>query len=93
DIGAATVCGTLRFDDEKTIVEVKGKKLIGENVAFIGDYCRTGVNAILMPGVRVGPYSIVGPGVILYEDLEPYKIVLAKQELVKKDWGPNKYGW
>ncbi|MGB9806757.1 MAG: sugar phosphate nucleotidyltransferase [Thermoproteota archaeon] len=93
DIGAATVCGTLRFDDEKTIVEVKGKKLVGENVAFIGDYCRTGVNAILMPGVRIGPYSIVGPGVILYEDLEPYKIVLAKQELVKKDWGPNKYGW
>ena len=93
DIGAATVCGTLRFDDEKTIVEVKGKKLVGENVAFIGDYCRTGVNAILMPGIRIGPYSIVGPGVILYEDLEPYKMVLAKQELVKKDWGPNKYGW
>jgi bifunctional UDP-N-acetylglucosamine pyrophosphorylase/glucosamine-1-phosphate N-acetyltransferase len=93
DIGAATVVGTLRFDDEKTIVDVKGKKKVAENVAFVGDYCRTGVNAILMPGIRIGPYSIVGPGVILYDDLEPNKILLAKQELIKKDWGPSKYGW
>jgi len=93
DIGAATVVGTLRFDDERAIVDVKGNKKIAENVAFVGDYCRTGVNAILMPGVRIGPYSIVGPGVILYDDLEPNKILLAKQELIKKDWGPSKYGW
>ena len=93
DIGAATVVGTWRFDSEKQVISVKGKKFIGESVAYIGDYCRTGVNAILMPGVRVGPYSIVGPGVILYKDLPPYKMILAKQEYVEKDWGPNKYGW
>ncbi len=46
-----------------------------------------------MLGVRIGPYSIVGPGVILYKDLSPYKMILAKQEYVEKDWGPNKYGW
>ncbi len=93
DIGAATVVGSLRFDSEKQTVKVKGKRFPAESAAFIGDYCRTGVNAIIMPGVRVGPYSIVGPGVILYEDLEPGKMILVKQEYVKRDWGPERYGW
>jgi len=93
DIGAATVVGTWRFDSEKQLMDIKGKKFVGESVAYIGDYCRTGVNAILMPGVRVGPYSIVGPGVILYKDLPPYKMILAKQEYIEKGWGPNRYGW
>lgn len=93
DIGAATVVGTLRFDSEKQTVVVKGKRFKAESVAFIGDYCRTGVNATIMPGVRVGPYSVVGPGVVLYEDLEPGKMILVKQEYVKRDWGPHRYGW
>jgi len=93
DIGAGTLVGDLRFDCEKPTVKVKGKRYIAESMAYIGDYCRTGVGTMLMPGVRVGPYSIVGPGVILYKDLEPYKMVLAKQELVKRDWGPSYYGY
>jgi len=79
--------GTLRFDSEKPIVRVKGKRYIAESVAYIGDYCRTGVGVMIMPGVRVEPYSVVGLGVVLYEDLEPYKMVLVKQELTKRDWG------
>jgi len=93
DIGAATVVGSLRFDSEEQMVKVRGKRFAAESAAFIGDYCRTGVNAIIMPGVRIGPYSIVGPGVVLYEDLEPGKMVLVKQEYVKSDWGPERYGW
>lgn len=96
DIGAATVCGTLRFDDGETVFTIKGRRETppyGANCAYMGDYSRTGVNAILMPGVRVGAYSCVGPGVILYEDLPSRKMILAKQEYVLKDWGPEKYGW
>ncbi len=93
DIGAATVVGTLRFDSEEQVVKVKGKRYLVPSVAYIGDYCRTGVNAIIMPGVRIGPYSIVGPGVVLYEDLEPYKMILVKQEYIKREWGPERYGW
>ena len=85
--------GTLRFDSEKSIVRVKGKRYIAESVAYIGDYCRTGVGVMVMPRVRVGPYSVVGPGVVLYEDLEPYKMILVKQKLIKRDWGPSRYGW
>lgn len=96
DIGAATVCGTLRFDDGRTTHEVKGRKetpLRGSNATYIGEYCRTGVNAIIMPGVKVGPYSVLGPGTIVYEDIPERTMLLAKQEQVKKGWGPEKYGW
>lgn len=96
DAGAATVCGTLRFDDGDTVHEVCGRREVpevGANVAYVGDFTRTGVNAILMPGVKVGAYSCVGPGVILYDDVPHGTLVLARQELVRKPWGPEKYGW
>ncbi len=96
DIGAATVCGTLRFDDGRTVHTVKGRKeapWLGSNETYIGEYCRTGVNAIIMPGVKMGPYSILGPGTITYDDVPARTLVLAKQDQVTKEWGPEKYGW
>jgi UDP-N-acetylglucosamine diphosphorylase / glucose-1-phosphate thymidylyltransferase / UDP-N-acetylgalactosamine diphosphorylase / glucosamine-1-phosphate N-acetyltransferase / galactosamine-1-phosphate N-acetyltransferase len=96
DIGAATVCGTLRFDDANTTHVVQGHRevpLHGSNESYLGDYSRTGVNAILMPGVKVGAYSCVGAGVVLYEDLPSRELVLVRQELVRKPWGPERYGW
>ncbi len=96
DIGAATVCGTLRFDDRDTPHKIKGRIEIppyGADETYMGDYCRTGVNAIIMPGCKIGSYSVVGPGVILYEDVPSKTMVLVKQELIKKPWGPERYGW
>jgi UDP-N-acetylglucosamine diphosphorylase / glucose-1-phosphate thymidylyltransferase / UDP-N-acetylgalactosamine diphosphorylase / glucosamine-1-phosphate N-acetyltransferase / galactosamine-1-phosphate N-acetyltransferase len=96
DLGAATVCGNLRFDDGKTVHTVLGRRETPRsyaNAVYIGDYCRTGVNAVLLPGVKVGPYSCVGPGVIAYEDVPARTLVLARQELVHKIWGPARYGW
>ena len=96
DIGAATVCGTLRFDDRDTHIQVNGRYEVpayGANATYMGDYCRTGVNAIIMPGRRIGSYSIVGPGVVLYEDVPSKTIITVKQELIKRPWGPEKYGW
>jgi bifunctional UDP-N-acetylglucosamine pyrophosphorylase/glucosamine-1-phosphate N-acetyltransferase len=96
DIGAATVCGTLRFDDDRTAHRIHGHRevpLHGANASYLGDYSRTGVNAILMPGVKVGVYSCVGPGVVLYEDLPDRKLVTVRQELKVRDWGPERYGW
>lgn len=96
DIGAATVCGTLRFDDREATHRVQGRPerpLQGANASYLGDYSRTGVNAILMPGVKVGAYSCVGAGVVLYEDLPSRELVVVKQELVRRPWGPERYGW
>jgi bifunctional UDP-N-acetylglucosamine pyrophosphorylase/glucosamine-1-phosphate N-acetyltransferase len=96
DIGAASVCGTLRFDDLETPHRIGGRPeqpRLGANSSYLGDYSRTGVNAILMPGVKTGVYSCVGPGVILYDDLPDRQLVLARQQLVFKEWGPERYGW
>lgn len=96
DIGAATVCGTLRFDDGEAVHRIDGRPehpLQGANASYLGDYSRTGVNAILMPGVKTGAYSCVGPGVVLYEDLPSRQLVLVKQELLRREWGPSRYGW
>lgn len=97
DLGAATVCGTLRFDDQNTIHTVKGRREIthspSANASYLGDYTRTGVNTILMPGVKVGPYSVIGAGVILHEDLPSHSLIYVKQEHIRATWGPEKYGW
>ena len=96
DIGAATVCGTLRFDDDEQVIRIKGRPERpdhGGSCSYIGDYCRTGVNATLMPGCRIGPYSLVGPNVVVYDEVAPNTMVLLKQELIEKPWGPERYGW
>jgi len=96
DFGAATVCGNLRFDDRETVWRVKGRAEVpvrAANAAYLGDFCRTGVNAILMPGRRIGVYSCIGPGVIVYEDVPDGQMVLVKQELEIRSWGPEQYGW
>lgn len=96
DFGAATVCGNLRFDDGATTWRIKGRPerpTHAANAAYFGDFCRTGVNAIIMPGRRIGVYSVVGAGVLLYEDLPDRQLVTLKQEVVTRPWGPEKYGW
>jgi UDP-N-acetylglucosamine diphosphorylase / glucose-1-phosphate thymidylyltransferase / UDP-N-acetylgalactosamine diphosphorylase / glucosamine-1-phosphate N-acetyltransferase / galactosamine-1-phosphate N-acetyltransferase len=96
DLGAATVCGNLRFDDMEQTHRIKGRREIPKtnaNAAYLGDYVRTGVNAILMPGVKVGPYSVLGAGAIIQNDVPDKSLIYVKQDIVKKQWGPEKYGW
>ena len=96
DLGAATVCGNLRFDDAQTVHRIKGRREVprtGANAAYLGDYCRTGVNAILMPGLKVGPYSLIGAGAIVQGDIPERTSVYVEQTQIKKNWGPEKYGW
>ena len=66
---------------------------VGASATYLGDYCRTGVNAMIMPGTKIGSYSVIGPGVILNENVPSKMMIVAKQELVKETWGPEKYGW
>jgi len=96
DLGAATVCGSLRFDDFITLQNVKGRREFHRgagDAVFLGDYCRTGVNAIIMPGVKVGVYSVIGAGVTLNRDVPDRTLIYNEQNLVEKKWGPEKYGW
>lgn len=96
DLGAATVCGTLRFDDRQTPIRVQGRTEVpwaSSNAAFIGDFSRTGVNVTIYPGRRIGPYSCVGPGVVVDRDVPARTLVTATQTWQEQPWGPERYGW
>ncbi len=96
DIGAATVCGTLRFDDGRAEHRIAGRRerpLVEANATYFGDYSRTGVNVITQPGAKIGAYTCVGPGVLVQGDIPSHTLRLLKQETVDRPWGPERYGW
>ncbi|MBC7262305.1 MAG: nucleotidyl transferase, partial [Chloroflexi bacterium] len=96
DIGAGTMFGTLRFDDQPQPHRIKGRwetPPYASCATFIGDFCRTGVSTIFMPGSKVGAYSAIGPGVMVSGDIPENSLLLLKQEVEHKEWGPAKYGW
>jgi UDP-N-acetylglucosamine diphosphorylase/glucosamine-1-phosphate N-acetyltransferase len=76
--GAGTVLANFRFDEQHVSVTVgdeavdTGRDKLG---AIIGDNCKTGINASVMPGIKIGPNSIVGSHVCLTKDLEPEKMI------------------
>ncbi|MBN1465015.1 NTP transferase domain-containing protein [candidate division KSB1 bacterium] len=96
DLGAATVCGNLRFDDQNSIHLLNDRRetpCFGANAAYLGDFVRTGVNAIIMPGVKIGPWSVIGAGTVVRDDVPDNTLLYVKQEQIKRQWGPKKYGW
>lgn len=96
DIGAGTACGTLRFDDGESLISVKGRRErppYYANAAYLGDFCRTGVNVAIAPGKRIGCYSVIGANTLVDRDVPDHTLLYARQELVEKRWGPEKYGW
>lgn len=96
DLGAGTTSGNLRFDDQKQSHVIQGRRETPRkfhSASYLGDFTRTGVGVLLMPGVKVGSNSVVGSGVTLDYDVEDQTLIALKQEHIKKPWGPNKYGW
>jgi NDP-sugar pyrophosphorylase family protein len=87
-LGAGTVLANFRLDEGDIQIEV-GDSLIDTGYdklgAIIGRGCRIGVNASLMPGVRVGPDSFVGPQVCLHQDLEASKTILLESQYQVED--------
>jgi UDP-N-acetylglucosamine diphosphorylase/glucosamine-1-phosphate N-acetyltransferase len=87
--GAGTITANFRFDEKNIKVRIKNKKIdSGTNKlgAIIGDNSKTGINACLEPGVKIGPQSMVGANVDLQDDLEPKKIIFVnKNSYVTKE--------
>jgi UDP-N-acetylglucosamine diphosphorylase/glucosamine-1-phosphate N-acetyltransferase len=78
-LGAGTITANFRFDEGNVSVIVKGEEISsGTNKlgVIMGPQSKTGCNATLMPGVKVGPHSIVGPGVMLRDDLPADKLIM-----------------
>jgi bifunctional UDP-N-acetylglucosamine pyrophosphorylase/glucosamine-1-phosphate N-acetyltransferase len=85
NLGAGTITANLRLDDGIVKMMVKdkvidtGRRKLG---AILGDNVKTGVNSVLMPGVKVGNGSWVGPNCMVERDLAPNTLVVLKQ-----NWG------
>jgi len=84
NLGAGTITANLRLNGETVRVAVgdevvdSGRRKLG---VFLGDEVKTAIHVSLMPGVKIGPRTWVGPNVTVYRDLPPGVLVLQRQEI------------
>ncbi|MGB9707169.1 MAG: DapH/DapD/GlmU-related protein, partial [Microgenomates group bacterium] len=56
--------------------------------AIIGENCRIGVNATLLPGIKIGKSTFIGPGEVIRDDVSDnkffYKNKIYKNKFLKK---------
>ncbi len=79
--GAGTVLSNWRFDEQNISVRIEGEPIdSGRDKlgSVIGNNCKTGVNVSVMPGIRIGPNSIVSSHVCLTADLERDSIIVVE---------------
>lgn len=76
NLGAGTITANLRFDNKPVKVTIKGVKVSSGRRklgAIIGAFVKTGINVSLMPGVKIGSYTWIGPGSVVYHDVPSNK--------------------
>ncbi len=74
NLGAGTILANLRFDNQAVKVWVKGKRVSSGRKklgAFLGGSVKTGVNVSTYPGIKVGAYSWINPGITVKRDVSP----------------------
>jgi bifunctional UDP-N-acetylglucosamine pyrophosphorylase/glucosamine-1-phosphate N-acetyltransferase len=82
NLGAGTVMANYRFDAGSIKMMVKdqvintGRRKLG---AVLGDNVKTGIKSLLMPGVKVGVNSWVGPNFMVERDLPADSMAFLKQ--------------
>jgi UDP-N-acetylglucosamine diphosphorylase/glucosamine-1-phosphate N-acetyltransferase len=88
NLAAGTITANLRLDDGPVKMLVKGKlvdtrrRKLG---AVLGDNAKTGINALLMPGVKVGVNSWIGANFTVHRDVPADTVMLLKQEEEKRE--------
>jgi bifunctional UDP-N-acetylglucosamine pyrophosphorylase/glucosamine-1-phosphate N-acetyltransferase len=87
NLAAGTITANIRFDQEPIQMRIKGRKHnTGRNKvgAIIGDHVQTGINVSIMPGVRIGSNSWIGPGVVVEKDVPSGSGIFLHQSTVTK---------
>jgi acetyltransferase-like isoleucine patch superfamily enzyme len=57
---------------------------------ILNEYCFIGAGAIILPGSKIGAYSVIGAGAVVKGDIPPYSIVVGNPAKIignTKDWG------
>ncbi len=72
-VGAGTVTANVRLDKGEIKAKVKGEK-IGTGLtslgAIVGENTHIGINVSLMPGVLIGSNCVIGPGSVVFGNIE-----------------------
>ena len=90
NLGAGTLLANLRLDEQPVKVKIKGVKVSSGLRKFgviLGDEVKTAVNVSIMPGVKVGPRSLIGPGITVSTDVPADTLVAGR---LKLDFKPAK---
>jgi bifunctional UDP-N-acetylglucosamine pyrophosphorylase/glucosamine-1-phosphate N-acetyltransferase len=88
NLAAGTITANYRLDGGSVKMMVKdkvvdsGRRKLG---AILGDNVKTGINALFMPGVKVGVNSWVGPNFMVERDLPPNTMALLRQNWDKHE--------
>lgn len=95
-LGVGAVLANFRLDEGEISSVIGEEKIatgLGKLGAIIGDNAKIGVNASIMPGVKIGADSFVGAGVVLYQDLPENKFCLLNQSLsISQNKRPVRFG-
>lgn len=82
NLGAGTITANYRLDSgtvkmmiRDTLVD-SGRRKLG---AILGDEVKTGINALMMPGIKIGVKSRIGPNYIAYRDIAANTTALLSQ--------------
>jgi bifunctional UDP-N-acetylglucosamine pyrophosphorylase/glucosamine-1-phosphate N-acetyltransferase len=87
NLAAGTITANIRLDEAPIGIKMKGRMLSSGRKklgTIMGDGVQTGINASIMPGVRIGSDSLIGPGVVVYQDVPAAHEVFARQSLVTR---------
>ena len=87
NLGAGTITANYRLDAGTIKMVVKDKVVDSGRTKLgtvLGDNVKAGINALFMPGVKVGCNSWIGPSVVVQRDVAADTIVLLKQNLEER---------
>jgi bifunctional UDP-N-acetylglucosamine pyrophosphorylase/glucosamine-1-phosphate N-acetyltransferase len=90
NLGAGTITANYRLDSGTIKMMVKDKAVDSGRTKLgvvLGDNVKAGINALFMPGVKVGCNSQVGPNVVVYRDVMANSVVLLKQNVEERRLG------
>jgi len=87
NLGAGTITANYRLDGGTIKMLVKDKVVDSGRTKLgvvLGDDVKAGINALFMPGIKVGNNSQIGPSVVVYRDVPANTVVLLKQNLEER---------
>lgn len=84
-LGSGTVTGNLRLDEQNIIEKIKENDIDTKRNklgAIIGSNVRIGINVSIMPGIKIGSGSFIGPAALINTDIPDNSYVKATNKFV-----------